>query len=93
MSAKERAERIVKWFQGEGHPWYDELVEPIEAAIATARRQALEEACKAVCHWCELEMPVSQPGSTGSYWHPTPGTPAYCQAAPIRALLDKEPMP
>lgn len=33
---RERAERIVKWFHGEGHPWYEKLVGPIADAIQHA---------------------------------------------------------
>ena len=36
MTPRERAEKIVKWFQEEGHPFYDELLGPIANAIQQA---------------------------------------------------------
>lgn len=96
MTPQERAEEIVlRWYRL-GDSMYNKSVEDLVAyAMDVARRQALEEACKAVCDWCAQEAPVSQPGANGSYWHPIPAVsqPAYCQATPIRALLDKEPTP
>lgn len=47
MSPAERADQVVKWFQTEGHPYYDELAEvvqgAIEAAVADARAELLAD--------------------------------------------------
>lgn len=38
MTDAERAHRIVEDFRADGHPYYDELLAPIEFALAAARR-------------------------------------------------------
>lgn len=42
-TAHEMAEAVVKWFQENGHPYYDELVEPIAQAILDASVRAYEK--------------------------------------------------
>ena len=37
MTDQERAHAIVEAFRADGHPYYDELLEPIEAAFAAVR--------------------------------------------------------
>jgi hypothetical protein len=44
MTPTERAQQVVKWFQSEGHPYYDELLSVIEQSIWAAETDAIERA-------------------------------------------------
>jgi len=59
-------------------------IERLRAALAEARREAMEKACRAVCHWCKVGKPlVEQP--TSHWYHDLleDGT-AKCFASQIR---------
>jgi hypothetical protein len=46
MTPEQRAAQIVKWFQEDGHAYYDELLDPIAAAIRAAELAGWQ-ACRA----------------------------------------------
>ena len=65
-----------------------------QAREAQARREALEQAAKALCEWCEAGKPIAEPmyGRVNEIWHvPFPEHPkdtqrVRCRAEKVRAL-------
>ena len=88
---KERAAQVVKQFQDDGHPYYDELLSPIEEALVGAVMAEREECCKAMCEFCAAGAVVEYQRNNQAWMHPkayrdevTGWTYATCRANAIR---------
>lgn len=81
-----------------GHVTEQAIVALIEQVRVQARREALEEACKALCMWCQGGLPThytTHDFARGGWWMhiALDGDEPYdvmCTASPIRALMARE---